>query len=423
MRIELDPVPRLSPDKRPGVGPLAAPATPDKRPLRQQVFECVRGAGHIARADITRALGVSPGSVTQLTAELIAAGLLSEVEARPRESGRGRPPVALEVVAPARHVIGMKLAETRHTGVLCDLAGNVLAEAAVPGTDRRQSSAALAAEAEALVAALLTRSGLRREAIAAYGVGLPGIVDYEAGIVRWSPLVEGRDAPMAALLSARLGAPAHVDNDANLYTLAELWFGIGRDIPDFAVVTIEQGVGMGLVLNSRLFRGGKGQGMELGHTKVQLDGALCRCGQRGCLEAYLADYALAREAATALGRGPDAAVSAASLFATLSEQARDGHEPARAIFRRAGRYLALGLANVIQLFDPNLIILSAERLDYGFLYTEEVLAEMQALTLSDGSQPTRVEIHAWGSPVWARGAAALALSALTDALFGEAWAA
>ena len=289
MTFDLQTPGRPAPEDRPGCGPLAAPAISDRRPLRQQVFECVRAAGHIARADITRALEVSPGSVTQLTAELIAAGLLREVEERPREQGRGRPPVALEVVGAARYVIGMKLAEEHHIGVLCDLAGNIRAEAELPSADRRQSVAALADEAAALARALLDASGLGADQVCGYGVGLPGIVDFDAGIVRWSPLIDSRDAPLRDALADRLQTPVQIDNDANTYTLAELWFGVGRDIPDFAVITIEQGVGMGLVLNSRLFRGGKGQGMELGHTKVQLDGALCRCGQRGCLEAYLAD--------------------------------------------------------------------------------------------------------------------------------------
>ena len=108
---------------------------------------------------------------------------------------------------------------------------------------------------------------------------------------------------LAAAASNRLGMPVAIDNDANLVAMAELWFGAGRDLSDFAVVTLEHGVGMGFVMNHRLYRGARNVGMEIGHTKVQLDGALCRCGQRGCLEAYLADYALAREATTALNWG------------------------------------------------------------------------------------------------------------------------
>jgi predicted NBD/HSP70 family sugar kinase len=188
---------------------------------------------------------------------------------------------------------------------------------------------------------------------------------------------------------------------------------------DFAVVTIEHGVGMGLVLNNQLFRGSRGMGLELGHTKVQLDGALCRCGQRGCLEAYLADYALAREAATALHRNPRNLQSPSAMLDALFAQAKSGNEAARTIFRRAGRYLSVGLSNVIQLFDPELIILSGERMQYDYLYADEVLAEMQKLTLNDGRKPCRIETHAWGDLVWARGATAVALTAVTEAALGE----
>jgi predicted NBD/HSP70 family sugar kinase len=210
--------------------------------------------------------------------------------------------------------------------------------------------------------------------------------------------------------------PIYLDNDSNVLTLAELWFGAGRAMTDFAVVTIENGVGMGLVLNNRLYRGAHGMGLELGHTKVQLDGALCRCGQRGCLEAYLADYALTREAAIALDHAFDSTESRQELLDVLFEKAKAGHESAQTIFRRAGRYLSVGLANVVQLFDPALIILSGERMRYDYLYADEVLAEMHKLTLSGSRKSCEVAIHAWGDLVWARGASALALSELTDTI-------
>ena len=156
--------------------------------------------------------------------------------------------------------------------------------------------------------------------------------------------------------------------------------------------------------------------MELGHTKVQLDGALCRCGQRGCLEAYVADYALAREASTALNFGHREAPPIGILLESLYDHAKAGNAAARSIFRRAGRYLAVGLSNVINLFDPALIILSGERMRYDYLYAAETLAEMENLAISTGRARPPIEIHAWGDLLWAHGAAALALSRLTERL-------
>ena len=402
-----------------GCGPLLPTGSADAKPLRQQIFEHVRGAGRAARADVTSALGISAGSATTLTADLISAGLLREVEGQTREKGRGRPPVALEVVHQARHVIGIRLSDETHTAVLTDFAGYMIADATLPTPPTRKSLDTLLDEIDVLMDLVLKSAGKSLADISAVGVGMSGIIDHETGTVPWSPLLTTRDVHITRAFVDRFGIPLHLDNDANVLTLAELWFGTGRSISDFAVVTIENGVGMGLVLDNRLFRGARGMGLELGHTKVQLDGALCRCGQRGCLEAYLADYALAREAATALHRNPRNLQSPNAMLDALFAQAKSGNEAAQTIFRRAGRYLSVGLSNVIQLFDPGMIILSGERMQYDYLYAEEVLAEMQKLTLTDGRSPCRIEIHAWGGMVWARGATALALASVTDAALGE----
>ena len=201
-------------------------------------------------------------------------------------------------------------------------------------------------------------------------------------------------------------------------TLAELWFGAGRNLSDFAVITIEHGLGMGLVLNHRLYRGARGLGLELGHTKVQLDGALCRCGQRGCLEAYVADYALVREATTALNWSSRETQSVNILLESLFDHAKAGNVAARSIFHRAGRYLTLGIANVINLFDPELIILSGERMRYDYLYAGETLSEIASMSLSINRPAPKIEIHAWGDLLWAHGSAALALSHVTERLVG-----
>ncbi len=403
-----------------GCGPILPTASENAKPLRQQIFEHVRAAGRAARTDVTRALGISAGSATTLTADLIAAGHLREVEGLPRESGRGRPPVALEVVPEGRHVIGVKLSDETHSAVLTDFAGRMLADASLPTPPTRKTLDELLVEMGTLMDLVLQAANKTMADVSAVGVGMSGIVDHKTGTVPWSPLMASRDIDMACSFQTRFGVPLHVDNDANVLTLAELWFGAGRSMSDFAVVTIEHGVGMGVVLDNRLFRGARGMGLELGHTKVQLDGALCRCGQRGCLEAYLADYALAREAATALHRNPRNLQSPNAMLDALFAQAKSGNSAARTIFRRAGRYLSVGLSNVIQLFDPELIILSGERMQYDYLYADEVLAEMHELTLSDGRTPCRIETHAWGDLVWARGASALALAAVTDTALGEA---
>ena len=398
-----------------GCGPLIPPLSETTRPLRQQVFERVRAAGQIPRVQLAKELGVSPASVTTATQELLESGLIEEVSVqREGEQGRGRPAVALGVRAEAHRVVGMKLSDREHTAVIVDFAGNLIADDTIPRRPDVMDVAGLLEATEVLLDRVCAKAGLTRTDLSAVGLGVPGFVDSARGHVHWSPVLSSRDVPLAEAAMRRLGLPVIVDNDANLVTLAELWFGVGRKLSDFAVVTIEHGVGMGYVLNHRIYRGFNGLGMELGHTKVQLDGALCRCGQRGCLEAYVADYALAREATTALHWTHKEGQSISILLESLYDHAKAGNSAARSIFRRAGRYLAVGLSNVVNIFDPELIILSGERMRFDYLYANETLAEITNLAITTGRPLPPIEIHAWGDLLWAHGAAALALSAVSE---------
>ena len=410
----------FTPSDDPGCGPLIASDLQANRPHRQQIFELIRAEGAVPRVQLAKVLGLSPATVTTLTSELIDLGLVEEITVPrgPGDSARGRPPVALGVRPRAHLVAGIKLSDRTHTAVILDFAGNQIAEDVIEVRWGTQPLADLLDATDRLLTGVLKKAGLDRSALSALGLGVPGFVDSFTGEVYWSPVLTTRNVNIIRAASERLGLPVTIDNDANLVALAELWFGAGRRVSDFAVVTIEHGVGMGLVHNHRLYRGAQGLGMELGHTKVQLDGALCRCGQRGCLEAYVADYALAREATTALNWHDKDGRPINVQLESLYDHAKAGNMGARSIFRRAGRYLAVGLANVVNLFDPEVIILSGERMRYDYLYASDTMAELDHLVLSSGRPAPPIKVHAWGDLLWAYGAAALALSSVSERSLG-----
>lgn len=405
------------PEERVGCGPLIPPLSESLRPLRQQVFERIRAAGQIARSQVAKELAVSPASVTTTTQELIEAGLIEEISApRENEAGRGRPAVALGVRPDAHRVVGLKVSDGSLSAVITDFAGNHLADHVLERIPEPLTPAEAVSLIDMLVDTVSAKANMSRRDLSAVGIAMPGFIESSSGTVLWSSVLAETNVPLAAIAGARLGLPVYIDNDANLCALAELWFGVGRSRSDFAVVTIEQGLGMGLVLNHRLYRGARGLGMELGHMKVQLDGALCRCGQRGCLEAYTADYALAREATVALNLTNRDGRPMKVLLESLYDHAKAGNGAARSIFRRAGRYLAVGLSNIVNLFDPELIILSGERMRFDYLYASETLAEMENLAIRTGKPLPPIEISTWGHLLWAQGAAALALSAISENL-------
>lgn len=401
-----------------GCGPFARiPDTSDS--LRLAIFERIRAEGFVARATIAKDLSISPATVTTQTSALIDMGFVQEeqIETEQGEASRGRPPIALAVRPQAHLVAGLKLSDREHTAAIYDFAGQQLAFATLP-SDGDLSTKAVLRTTHDLVQSVCKVADVSVQDLSAIGVGVPGFINSNQGIVHWSPLIKEGSLDFAAQLETRLQKPVIIENDANLIALAELWFGVGRQISDFAVVTIEHGVGMGLVIDHKLYSGARGMGMELGHTKVALDGALCRCGQRGCLEAYVADYALVREAALALGTSPSNA-SIQSVLETLYQEAKAGNLTAKSIFDRAGKYLAIGMANVANLFDPQLIILSGERMQYDYLYSDEILEETKRHALNSGVALPPVEVHARGDLVWASGAAAKALSYVTESKLAD----
>ena len=381
---------------------------------RQRVLEAIRSAGAIARIDIAGQTGVSPATVTAITSDLIAAGLVEEVAApatRPANA-RGRPRVALKIRGSAHLVAGLKISERTTTVSILDFEGETLGSYESALHPPRLAPDDLARHLRETLDAACRSAGLEIGALSGVGLGIAGFVDAPRNFIHWSPSLSERNVDFGRVLARHLSIPAFIDNDVNLVAKAEQLFGEGRGVDNFLVVTIEHGVGLGIVVEGQIYRGVRGCGAEFGHTKVQLDGALCRCGQRGCLEAYVADFALLREAAVNMPDLPADDPSAA--LNTLFAAAKAGDATAMSIFQRAGRMFAMGLANLVNLFDPRLIILSGERMQFDFLYAEEVLEAMSTSVVQVDVPLPEVRIHKWGALMWAKGAAAYAMEQVTE---------
>jgi len=380
---------------------------------RQQVVEVIRAAGQIARIDIAQTTGVSPATVTALCQQLIQAGLVEEVAPVDPPSGqRGRPRVALRLRGTAHLIAGMKVSARIVSAVLIDFEGTTLTEYVAPMPQSRYSPGALVELVQKTLVAATAQIGKSVEDLSGLGLGLAGTVDAIAGYVHWSPSLALRNVRLRDMLEAVLPFPVFLDNDANLVAKAEQLFGEGRGISDFLVVTIEHGVGLGIVIDGRVYRGTRGCGAEFGHTKVHLDGALCRCGQRGCLEAYVADYALLREAGILM---PDnEGGSAQERLDRLFEATRADDPIARSILDRASRMFGMGLSNLVNIFDPELIIISGEQMSHNFLYADGVIEAMRDEVVQIDVPPPEVRIHKWGDLMWAKGAAAYALEGVTE---------
>ncbi|WP_299424576.1 ROK family transcriptional regulator [uncultured Shimia sp.] len=377
---------------------------------RRKLLAEIRRQQRVPRIDLSELTGISRATVTTITAELLREGLIEEVtsDLGEKDSKRGRPKVDLKIRGAARLIAGAKISNKTVSLVLLDFEGTQLAAheadletAVLPAED-------MAEVLSGLVETLARKIGLSRADVAGFGLGIAGVVDAPRGFVHWSPSLTSRNVQFGDVLERVLGIPVFLDNDANLVAMAEKSFGLGQGHSDFIVVTIESGVGMGIVINNEIYRGTRGCGAEFGHTKVHLEGALCRCGQRGCLEAYVADYALTREAMLASGEAAERQVE------DILRTAKEGEAVAASIVNRAGRMFSMGLANIVNIFDPELIILAGEQMQASHLYAEEVIDGMRKLIVQVDKAPPEVVVHKWGNLMWARGAAAYALENVSE---------
>lgn len=382
---------------------------------RRIVMDAIRAADGLARVDIAERVGLSPASVTAITAEMLGAGLIEAVEGEAASHGenkprRGRPRVALKVRGAACRVAGLKIARESISSMVVDFEGNELVSHEHRLVTPCLSPSELARVAAAVLDETCVAGGFGREDLAGVGIGLAGLIDARRGFVYWSPSLDQRNVEMGSLFNTLIQCPVFIDNDANLIAKAEQLFGLGRGVTNFVVLTVEHGVGMGIVIDNQIYRGIRGCGAEFGHTKVQLEGALCQCGQRGCLEAYVGDYALLREARVG---------TSFEDLPTMWQAAQNGDAVARAVFERAGRMFALGLANVVNIFDPELVILAGQRASFDHLDARKAIDEMRAHVVQVDTTSTEVAVHQWGDLMWAKGAAAYAIDGVTALRINE----
>lgn len=366
-----------------------------------RVLQCIRMTEEISRTDIARALDSSPATVTAACGALLEAGLIREVERTPSDMvQRGRPRVMLQINGDAFIVAGLKIARHAILVMIVNSRGDEVGTYAYPLTASRMTAAELVREIHGALDAACRGCGLSLDQIAGVALGMPGFVNGLTSFMHWSSSVIERNVDFAPLFREHLPCPTFIDNDANLVAKAEHLFGAGRGLRNFLVVTVEHGVGMGIVLDGELYRGERGCGAEFGHTKVQIEGALCQCGQRGCLEAYVGDYAMVRDAAT--GREGEAPSSIPEIL----QAARQGDTLAHVVLERASKFLGVALANLIDLFDPEHIVIARSRPPFDPPYPDIMLDALRRNTVQVDAPLPPITVRNLDESMWAKGAAA-----------------
>ena len=252
----------------------------------------------------------------------------------------------------------------------------------------------------------------------AVGFGLPSLVDQGRGTSVSSVHLPLDDVAFREVMTERLGLPVYLDNDANLAILAEHRFGAARYTSHAVLLTLGTGIGSGLVLDGRVYRGAIGTGAELGHMVVDYDGPLCNgnCPNRGCLEAVVSGTAIGRHGEEAAERVPDSALGRARTEGReitgmlVTELAQDGDPTAMQVLDRAGRLLGVGAANIVNIFNPEVLVIGGGAVRAGELLLQPAREEMASRALRPNRDMVRIVPAHFGPEAGMLGGAVLALS-------------
>lgn len=372
----------------------------------------------ISRVRLAELTGLSATTITNLVTDLLDQGIVTEEGTKPPQSRRkvGRPRTALRLVPHARHAVGVHIGVSSVRVAVTDLYARPLnfLSLAHPGA---ASPSEVLKEIASLIEEAIAQSGVDPDGMVGVCVGASGLVNPHTGVNVFSPNLEWRDLPIRERLTGRLGLPLCVDNNVRAMVLGEALFGAGQGVSALAFVYARTGVGAGFVVDGQLYRGSAAGAGEIGHMTLIPDGGEpCRCGNTGCLETLVSEPVMVRRAEE-LAREDREGILAASLahgegtaVERVFEAARAGDTATLDMLNERARYMGIALANLVNVLNPELIVLGgvfAQGQDLLFPVVEKTMRQRAFARLGE-----RVELQAtsFGQQAGVVGAAALALS-------------
>lgn len=362
------------------------------------------------RVDIARELGLSRSAISSIVTELLGVGLVREVGTR--GDGRvGRRATMLNLNARAAALLAIDLGASHARVDVLDLRCCTLATRSIPH-DIQSGPQATYALLRELCAEAQKESGIHPPQIALAGVGIPGPVDHESGCVVQPPNMPGWDGEnVQAALSAVLGVPVLVDNDANLGALAETRFGVHQGVRNLIYVKLATGIGAGVLLGGQLHRGVRGGAGEIGHISINEQGPVGRSGNPGSLESYAAAYTLLPLAKHLLSSGVPTHLP---LPLTLEDLIHHGNtDPlARAVWEEVGHHLGVAISTTLNLFNPQAVVIGGRLAQAGEVLISAIRGSAQQRTMQINWERTGIDLSQLGVNAGVLGAGTMMLEAL-----------
>ncbi len=368
--------------------------------------------GGISRIEISRQMDLTRAAVTSLVNDLISSGVIRETT---QHRAGGRRPIGLEVNPDRGYVVGVDMGATHITLVLADFLARVIREYEAP-FDINLGPEACLAQMDDLLQKWLLKAGFRMDQISAVGVGVPGPIVSEAGMVSGPPIMPGWDHfPIRKWLEERWHLPVSLSNDAELGALGEWAFGAGRGHNNLAYIKVGTGIGSGLLIEGQIYRGATGSAGEIGHITIEENGPICSCGNRGCLEAMAGGKAIARRAIEEVNKGTRTTLSEVIPTSDITSMeviaaARRGDLVSQQIVIEAGYHLGTAIAGMVNLVNPSMIVIGGGVAQVGDLLLDPIRRSVQKRSLKVASRAVRISSALLGRRSSAMGAVVQALS-------------
>ncbi len=385
----------------------------DKATMRSinqfKVLYTIRDQQPISRSDVVRETGLSPAAVSGITGKLIAKGLLRETEGGATQSGRR--PVLLTLNPDGAYSIGIFVSVGRITVVIVNLQADILAEHISEFEESDTSPEAVAEQIVQAIHQCMWKTELTRSQISGIGIAIPGLVMAADSMIKFALNYSWRNVHFKEILQRKLAIPVYIDNSVRCISLSEQWFGEGKNVDNFIVIYLAQGVAVGIVVNGQLYGGQHGAAGEFGHTIFDPGGDLCRCGKRGCMETFFGNHSLL-EKARRLAREGCWQTSTPLDELTLEEvvaRAMDGEAALVSLYREAGWVLGIAVSNLIEIFNPEKVIISGKGTMAGALIEAPMRESVLGSLTENRDSLADIVFRNWKYSDTARGAGVMVL--------------
>ncbi|POP37336.1 sugar kinase [Blautia producta] len=380
---------------------------------RSMVFDLIRRKGPISRAEIARTIGLSIPTVMKITEEFSHKQFVQDVGKG--ESSGGKRPELLELVPDSKYIIGVGVGRSKTNVLMMNLAGEVFIRE-IMETGGTAVPEVWISRLIQVIENVIRESGLSRKQILGMGIGMPGILDEKSGKVLFSPDFKWENVDMLTPIRERFKMDITIENANRALAMGEYYFGAGVDSRNFLVVNLGHGIGSAIMREGEFYRGSSGSSGEIGHIILEKNGPKCNCGNLGCLEAIASGNAIARDAKIAVLEGN--ATKIMELVnedinrieaKTVFEAARLGDRLAIQITERAMQYIGIGLANYINLLDPDLIILFGGLTNAGDIFLKKAKEVLRERQMKFAGRQVKLVISQMGENGTAVGSASLVL--------------